>query len=82
MDKTLLDPPEGSKPSTDRPIPSPMPPPSTPDNSQGQVPEKAPSTPKSEQQGWYLPVYNLIFNDYYRYIEFQYAKKHTVSLIF
>lgn len=57
MDKTLLDPP--SEPPADKPAPSPMPPPSTPDNS-GNPPsnsqnaasvEKAPSTPKSDQQG-------------------------------
>lgn len=47
MDKTLLDPPE----SQDKPAPSPMPPPSTPDNSQSSsLPgDKAPSTPKNEQ---------------------------------
>lgn len=45
MDKTLLDPPE----SQDKPAPSPMPPPSTPDNSQSSLPgDKAPSTPKNE----------------------------------
>lgn len=52
MDKTLLDPPI----ETDRPAPSPMPPPSTPDNTQPQSQsttptDKAPSTPKSDQQG-------------------------------
>lgn len=52
MDKTLLDPPG----ETDRPTPSPMPPPSTPDNTQPQSQttaptDKAPSTPKSDQQG-------------------------------
>ncbi|XP_044252330.1 mediator of RNA polymerase II transcription subunit 13-like isoform X1 [Tribolium madens] len=46
MDKTLLDPPQESN---DKPAPSPMPPPSTPDS--GQAAEKAPSTPKSEQDG-------------------------------
>ncbi|KAB0794092.1 hypothetical protein PPYR_13712 [Photinus pyralis] len=53
MDRTLLDPPETC---TDRPAPSPMPPPSTPDNSTsnqgGSTPsggDKAPSTPKSDQ---------------------------------
>ncbi|XP_030745213.1 mediator of RNA polymerase II transcription subunit 13 isoform X2 [Sitophilus oryzae] len=50
MDKTLLDPPPEPN---ERPAPSPMPPPSTPDpnlNSQSSsTPEKAPSTPKSDQ---------------------------------
>nr|CAD7425183.1 unnamed protein product [Timema monikensis] len=44
MDRTLLDPPEGSqapRSSLDRSMPSPMPPPSTPE-------DKAPSTPKSD----------------------------------
>lgn len=46
MDKTLLDPPE----SQDKPAPSPMPPPSTPENSQSSMSgDKAPSTPKNEQ---------------------------------
>lgn len=46
MDKTLLDPPQDSN---DKPTPSPMPPPNTPDSS-GQTggSEKAPTTPKSE----------------------------------
>ena len=51
LDKTLLDPPEGSQPprvTVDRPLPSPMPPPSTPESNQGQIPDKAPSTPKSD----------------------------------
>lgn len=58
MDKTLLDPPV----ETDRPTPSPMPPPSTPDNntqapSQTNTPgDKAPSTPKSDQQGNYRSI--------------------------
>ncbi|XP_049817024.1 mediator of RNA polymerase II transcription subunit 13 isoform X3 [Aethina tumida] len=48
MDKTLLDPP---KEIDDKPTPSPMPPPNTPDNSgtsQSINPDRAPSTPKSE----------------------------------
>lgn len=46
-DKSLLDPPEYSGSSNkDRPLPSPMPPPSTPDPSQPC--DKAPNTPKSE----------------------------------
>nr|CAD7259219.1 unnamed protein product [Timema shepardi] len=46
MDRTLLDPPEGSqapRSSLDRSMPSPMPPPSTPE-------DKAPSTPKSDHE--------------------------------
>lgn len=52
MDKTLLDPPV----ETDRPTPSPMPPPSTPDSSSQSSTsgDKAPSTPKSDQQGNHL----------------------------
>jgi mediator of RNA polymerase II transcription subunit 13 len=47
MDKTLLDPPQESG---DKPTPSPMPPPSTPDGGgQAVGADKAPSTPKSEQ---------------------------------
>ncbi|XP_066252253.1 mediator of RNA polymerase II transcription subunit 13 isoform X2 [Euwallacea similis] len=54
MDKTLLDPPTDN--SVERPAPSPMPPPSTPDPSNGSqpsssTPDKAPSTPKSDQDG-------------------------------
>lgn len=46
MDKTLLDPPE----TTDKSAPSPMPPPSTPENGQSvSSSDKAPSTPKSDQ---------------------------------
>lgn len=49
MDKSLLDPPQES---TDQPAPSPMPPPSTPDNTgsqqSGSGTERAP-TPKSDQ---------------------------------
>ncbi|XP_066998213.1 mediator of RNA polymerase II transcription subunit 13 isoform X2 [Anabrus simplex] len=51
LDKTLLDPPEGAqtpRSTIDPPMPSPMPPPSTPESNQGQIPEKAPSTPKSD----------------------------------
>jgi mediator of RNA polymerase II transcription subunit 13 len=49
MDKTLLDPPQESG---DKPTPSPMPPPSTPDGGgQAVGADKAPSTPKSEQDG-------------------------------
>lgn len=49
MDKSLLDPPESTdKPMMERPTPSPMPPPSTPDNSQSSA-DKAPSTPKNDQ---------------------------------
>ncbi|XP_046987073.1 mediator of RNA polymerase II transcription subunit 13 [Schistocerca americana] len=51
LDKTLLDPPENaqlSRSCVERPMPSPMPPPSTPENNQGQIPDKAPSTPKSD----------------------------------
>ncbi|KAK9883147.1 hypothetical protein WA026_001345 [Henosepilachna vigintioctopunctata] len=47
MDKTLLDP---AVDNTDKPAPSPMPPPSTPDSNSQQsasTPEKAPLTPKS-----------------------------------
>ncbi|CAH1135801.1 unnamed protein product [Ceutorhynchus assimilis] len=52
MDKTLLDPPGDG--SNEKPAPSPMPPPSTPDpniSSQSSIPDKAPSTPKSDQDG-------------------------------
>ncbi|CAH2007430.1 unnamed protein product [Acanthoscelides obtectus] len=50
MDKTLLDPPQEN---SDQPTPSPMPPPSTPDNSgsQGSSSDKGPITPKSDQEG-------------------------------
>lgn len=52
MDKTLLDPPVDNT-AAERPAPSPMPPPSTPDpnisSSQSSTPDKAPSTPKSDQ---------------------------------
>ncbi|PSN30681.1 hypothetical protein C0J52_20854 [Blattella germanica] len=54
LDKTLLDPPESSqtpRSSVDRPMPSPMPPPSTPESNQSQIPDKAPSTPKSDHDG-------------------------------
>uniref|UniRef100_A0AAR5PM40 Mediator of RNA polymerase II transcription subunit 13 n=1 Tax=Dendroctonus ponderosae TaxID=77166 RepID=A0AAR5PM40_DENPD len=53
MDKTLLDPPSDN--ISERPAPSPMPPPSTPDpNNSSQSfssQDKAPSTPKSDQDG-------------------------------
>lgn len=49
-DKTLLDPPEGMNSNMkDRPLPSPMLPPSTPEQSA----DKAPSTPKSSDPGKY-----------------------------
>ncbi|KAL1498030.1 hypothetical protein ABEB36_008892 [Hypothenemus hampei] len=55
MDKTLLDPPGDSNPVEKQApsAPSPMPPPSTPDPNNGaqlnSIPDKAPSTPKSDQ---------------------------------
>ncbi|XP_018561806.1 mediator of RNA polymerase II transcription subunit 13 isoform X2 [Anoplophora glabripennis] len=51
MDKTLLDPPLEN---SEQPTPSPMPPPSTPDNTGSQSSsssDKAPATPKSDQDG-------------------------------
>ncbi|XP_063216486.1 mediator of RNA polymerase II transcription subunit 13 isoform X2 [Bacillus rossius redtenbacheri] len=49
MDRSLLDPLDGSQGSaSQRSLPSPMPPPSTPE---GQPPDKAPSTPKSDHDG-------------------------------
>lgn len=57
MDKTLLDPPQET---SDRPTPSPMPPPSTPDSAGG-ASEKAPSTPKSEQGKKFLIFQNIGF---------------------
>ncbi|KAK7874246.1 hypothetical protein R5R35_006284 [Gryllus longicercus] len=52
MDRSLLDPAEGvqnNRTSLDRPLPSPMPPPSTPEGAAAA--EKAPSTPKSDHDG-------------------------------
>jgi hypothetical protein len=46
----------------DRPLPSPMPPPSTPESNQGQVPDKAPSTPKSDH-GNTSHILNLNINN-------------------
>ncbi|XP_037905522.1 mediator of RNA polymerase II transcription subunit 13 isoform X2 [Hermetia illucens] len=50
-DRSLLDPPKdlNSNLSKDRPLPSPMPPPNTPD-SQSQCSDKAPSTPKCDNE--------------------------------
>lgn len=56
-DKSLLEP-ESSCTIKDHPMPSPMPPPNTPDSSQGL--EKAPSTPKHDQGNLYLSFDFLI----------------------
>lgn len=64
MDKSLLDPPDSSDKGgvVERPAPSPMPPPSTPDNSQSS--EKAPSTPKNEQGSVSFSLIFLIHSEF------------------